>query len=632
MKRGQIIFSLCFGVLALLFSQAAFAEEVYKFPEITPEIHVNAGYRFTGLKGSERASEYEYLHDSTPFGGKLVAFPFPHRVHLELDFTNRNVYFGDISYAYRDIVLSRWIDRTFFHNLDNLTVVSTATDIRDAGESYGVKAGLNDLFLRLKTPHFPFHVYIIGHLLDKKGSSQQRFLGGSGWYRNKEKVSQKRDVDWNTQIITVGANSHLGPLELDISHSKKSFDSSGDRFMTYSYGIANTSGGTLIRPAGTYPHNLIPDSKGSTTTLKLHTSYTGKIVGSVTLSKTERENKDSSAKADYFTGAGELRWIPFPRLAFIFKYRHRERKVDNPDTLQDGYYGLSTNPTIITGIKPSISSKVDTLSGNLRYRIKRKHKLLRSLTLNLGYTYKKTDRTYTEQWSVLDRTEDNALVLSATARLRRGLKLKLRYKHRNISRPAYSIQPDRSDGGALSLTWKPIKKFTAFLSYNITFEQRDGISLSTITADREVRKDRFITILTFLIKKHLILTTSYAYLHKKVQQDLMYGGYPVPEPPDYDAQHKDTASNLTANLSYTPKEKINLNAGVSSTLSKGETSFSEVKLNETTYNVSAEHSLRGGWSLGLRYKHIDFNNLTDNPDVSDGTVNITFLTVSRKWH
>ncbi len=57
-------------------------------------------------------------------------------------------------------------------------------------------------------------------------------------------------------------------------------------------------------------HNLIPELKSSTNTLKLHTSYTGGLVASATLSQTDKENRDSGAKADYLFAAGDVTWMP----------------------------------------------------------------------------------------------------------------------------------------------------------------------------------------------------------------------------------------------------------------------------------------------------------------------------------
>jgi|Deesub1362A_J573_1020465.scaffolds.fasta_scaffold00013_119 predicted porin len=638
----------------LVFSQTVFAEDIppiYKFPDIKPQFSVRTGYRLVGLTGSKRAGEHEHLSDSVSFGGEIIAFPFPHRIHLEVDVVSGMDYFGDLSYAYKDIVLSRWINSTLFHNLDNITLVdldpSTASpgvSIKDAGVSYGVKTSINDLFLRLKTHNFPFHVYVNGRILYKEGTMQQRFLGGSGWFNDIVRVSRKRDVNWNTQDITFGMNSHLGPIEIDISHTEKRFDSNADRVLIDTYTGAGFPPGA-VRAAGDYPHNLVPDLEGSTNTLKLHTSYTGKIVASLTISKTDRENNDSGAKADYFTSTGEIRWMPITRLTFAFKYKREETDMDNPSTLTDGYYGLSTNPTTITGITPSISSKTDTFSGSMRYRLTKK------VTLNLRYIYKEIDRDNADAWEVPDSTTENTISLSANARLKNGMKLKARYKHREIDNPAYNTQPNRSDSGMLSLSWTPFEKLVTFFSYNIAREKRTGITYKDMyTANpenRDVNRNKFTGSLTFLIKDNITLTTSYAYLHNKVEQDFVYND--ADDAPDYTnefldpgVQYKDIVRNYVVDLNYAPKENISLNVNINHTKSSGnfypDTTFmpslSELKLRETVYSVSAEYGLKDGWDIGIRCRYIDLDNLSENPDnpeISDGTVRIALLTVSKRW-
>lgn len=154
---------------------AAYADEVvaqdadteaYVYPVIKPDISITSGYRFVNSKDSSRAEEYEYLHNSLLLSGEARLFSFPHRFHLDADFRNTKDYFGDMSYAYEDIVVFRGINRTLFHNLDNITLIDldpstvnpqgSMVTRRDAGEQYGVKTGLSNLTLRLKTPDFPF--------------------------------------------------------------------------------------------------------------------------------------------------------------------------------------------------------------------------------------------------------------------------------------------------------------------------------------------------------------------------------------------------------------------------------------------------------------------------------------------
>lgn len=641
-----------------LFSPAAFAEEpVYTFPEIKPGITLYGGYRFVELNGSERAVEYEYLKDSVAGHGELIAYPFPHRIHLDVEYMNNKDYFLDLSYAYRDIVLSRVTNRTLFHNLDNfqlvdldpggvepfMDIMSPAVLMEDMGERYGTRSSVNCLFLRLKAPNYPLHFYVNGHHLQKEGDLQQRFLGGAGWFNEAVRVSRKRDIEWNTFDVTVGANSHLGPVEVDVSHSEKRFEAESDRLFTESYTDAGIPPGD-VRAAGTFPHNLVPDLKGSTNTLKLHTSYTGKIVATATLSDTDRENTTSGAEADYFIGAGEIRWMPVTKLTFAFKYRHRKTDVNNPDVLPAGYLGFSSYTGPLTGIRQSISSEVDTLSGTMRYR------LFKGLTLNAGYTYKETDRKDTEEWAVPDTTTEHAVSVAATARVRKNLKIKGKYRHREIDNPAYNTQPERSDSGMVSVSWTPVSRVVTFLSYHVTKEDRDGDFTTTEAESREVRRDRVTGSITLLLTEHLSLSTAYAYLRNETEQDIFYGNILDPDNPFEDplVEYNDTAHNYTAGLRLTPNEHLSLDAEISHTRSRGNfhpgssvaldpvdiASLSEIKLRETVYSLSGDYRLRSGWGFGLVFRYADFDNRLENPEnpvLFDGSAHIALVTVSKKW-
>jgi hypothetical protein len=627
----KLILSLCVFVLVLAFGSAALARNgVYKFPEIKPKYNVYGGYWFVDVRNSESAGEYEYLRNSVSLGGDVIAFPFPHRVHLKLDFLNNNDYFADFSYAYGDKVLSRWINRTLHHNLDNIGMTAFSGYPVARGDSpsdeYGIKSRMDTVFLRLKPLEYPFHVYIDSSFGDKKGSVQQRFQGGDGWWNSQQRVSQERDIQWNTQDITVGANSHLGPVEVDLSHSEKTFTSGGQSVMTHVYT------GSPPGLSGTYPHNLIPDVEGSSNTLKIHTSYTGSVVASMTLSNAVRKNLDSGAKADYFLGAAEVRWTPLTKMSLVFKYRHRHADIDNPDSLTDAYYGLAAIQNTVTGIRPSISSSTDTVSGNVRYSV------FRPLTVNLGYTHKEIDREDIENnirdWDVPEKTVENTLSLSARARLPLNLKLKVNYKHRDISDPGSNVQPDRSDGGVISVTWIPVSRLSAFLSYGVTTEERKDLSIINVEK-RNACRQKFASSLTYLLKEDLSLTVGYARFNNRIEQDILYGGFPTPEPPARDVQYEDTADNYSVNISYIPKERIILNAGASWTNSSGGFSpdtydvayLSELEQTEVVYTASGEYVLKNALSLAMRYKYSDF----DSSETSDGTAQTVLMTASKKW-
>lgn len=627
--------------------QEAITEEtyVYTYPVIAPEVYIFGGYRFVDVKGSNRVEEFEYLHDSVVLGGELRVLRLPHRFHLELDIKNEKDYFGDLSYAYKDLVLLRGMNTTLFHNLNNITlrgvtVPSAGVDVTDSGMIYGVKTGMSSVFLRLKMPDFPLHVYVDGDLIERDGMQQLRSLLGSGYFNNIVRASQSRDEDWHTKDITVGANSHLGPIEIDYSHSEKRFDVGGNNVFLDPYSAAVS--GVTVRNAGVFPHNLVPELKGSSDTLKLHTSYTGGLVASATLSRLDRKNRDSGAKADYFIGAGEVTWMPIPKLTFFVKYRHKETDVDNPGsvTIMDR---LDPSNSYTFQVRPSISSIRDDISGIARYRP------FSGLTLRAEYTYDSIRRSNADLWELPGSTQRNIASLSADVRLLKGLHFKAKYTHREIDDPAYNNEPNRSDEGKFSLSWIPLPKINTMIAYNITDEKRDDLHFMETSGarDRDVKKEMLLGTVTVLLLKDLSVTMSYAYMHNKIRQDIEFqdlAGVPHVDPR---VPYADMAHSYGMDISYLNKDNFSLSGGVNYTVSSAAfspsdpnllqpvsvASFSELKLKETAFYLSGEYRFKGGFALDVRYKYSDLNDVLNNPfgDVKDGRSHIVTVALSKRW-
>lgn len=649
MRKAFLLFLFLFLFLFILCSSASAedevevevaVEEITVLPEKEPKFSILAGYRFIDIIGSERAVEYEYPHDSIMLGGDLRAYPLPHRLHIDFDINSKKDYFGELRYSYHDIIYFRGIIRSLFHNLDNIRLQGPQSiiDIRDSDERYGIRSGINTIFLRLKAPDFPAHVYIDGSLIERKGSQQQRSLLGSGWYDNMVRTSQKRDIDWQTRNITIGANSHLGPVEIDFSHTEKRFDVNGDRFFSNNYT------GSTVRPAGEFPHNLIPEIKGSTDTLKIHTSYTGRLTASATFTKMDRENTASGARVDYFIGSGEMQWLPMHELAFFLKYRHKDADINNPDTITITDMSNPLN-SYTYNVKPSVSYINDTVSGAVRYRP------INGLTLRAEYFYDNIRRQNNDRWHLPDSTEKHTVSLSADARILRSLNLKARYIHKEINSPAFNIEPDRSDEGRLSVLWMPMPKINALLSYSISREKRDKITCAEGCAgedaeNRNIKREKLLGSITFLVFNDLSITTSYSYMHNRVEQDIVYSTPPT-YGTDKSINYKDTASNYALDINYILNKNINLNAGISHTTGKGffrpsntplispssVAEFSEFKMRETVFRGQGEYSFKNSITLGLQYKYSRFNDVLDNPhnEIRDGRAHIVLLTISKGW-
>lgn len=618
---------------------------VYVFPEIRPFLFLTGGYRIIDLSGSGKAAEYEYPSDSLMLFGEFRALPFPHRFHLEIDLFDRKDYFWDFSYAYKDIVLSRWINKTMFHNLDTIRLFDFGADERFSAENgpderFGITSGMNVMFLRVKTPDFPFHVYINGQFIDKEGKRQQRFLGGSGYFNELRRVSRKRGADLETKDINVGFNTHLGPVEVDISHGEKRFSSGGDNVF---YGQYGAGGG---RAEGVYAHNMVPDLKGSSDTLKLHTSYTGKLVASLTLSKHRRENEYSESRVDYLFGSTDVTWMPMPRLTFFFKYRYKDIDADNPEvtTVTDL---LNPANTRTYRVKDTISSRTDRFSGIVRYRV------AKGVTLNAEVDRKITERQHLEAWGLPETTVRDTASVSVTARLAKNLLFRTKYVHEQTDEPAYNSDLDSKDKGTVSVSWTPLPFLFTYFGYDVYAGNRDRLyymvdGRQISVNGREVRAGKLLGMIGCSLAENLSLSTSYAYFRDKTRHALVYGIDSEPQRlVDEHARYEERAHTVAANLNYRPKDYVKLGAGIAYTESRASFSpgvheavnpvsigsFSESEIRHTEYTLSGTYDLKNGWEVGMRYffsKYDERSGNALNPSV-DGNAHIVFLNMTKRW-
>jgi hypothetical protein len=516
----------------------------------------------------------------------------------------------------------------------------------DAGEEYGIRTSISRVFGRYKVHDFPLHFYVNGMIVDKRGDMQQRFLGGSGYFNNVVRVSERRVVDWKTTDFGLGVNGHFGPVEVDLSHSEKRF-SAEDNILSFDYDAAGFPPGAT-RAAGTFPHNVLSDLEGSTNTLKIHSSYTGKIVAAATFSNFDRRNQTGGAESDYFIGAGSVKYMPVTNLSLVVRYRYQDFDVDNPDVIPAGYLGFPDYTAAITGVRDSISSRTGTLSTNIVY------KPVKELRLGLNAAYKDTDRRDEEAWELPSSTKEKTVGLTADMRVMKNLKLGAGYTHKEFDDPAYNWQPNRSDSGRVSATYTPVKWLSAFLAFETTDENRNNLHFfeavdeALDAHDRNVEKDKFTGNLTFAVLENLTLNTGYAYWHYKVEQDLVYQEGTNNNTLDTDVRYRDIARSYTAGLGYRPVERLDLAAGVTYTEADGGffpkddralipvsiASFSKLKQSGTTVDFSGRYDVGKGCQVGLDYRYSTFNEITENPEnpeESDGMAQIILLSVTKRW-
>lgn len=616
-------------------------QAAYTYPDIKPEGNLFLGYRFIDAGGSEKAFEYEYLEDFPVLGGDYRMFVYPHRLHFDLDLNNLKDYQSDLSYAYGDFFLSRWVDNTIFHNLDNVELVnldpSSSTyriERKDEDKKYGVRTGMHSLLLRLKAPEFPAHAFFRALHVEKAGDYQQRSLLGSGYYNDINRVTQERKIKWMTGTYEVGANSHLGHAEVEFSHIEKRFDAKGDDVIFDSY---NPS---LYHPTGgTFPHNQLPELKGSANVIKVHSNYNEGVVASATFSLKEKENNTSGAKADIFHAAGSVQWTPLTRLAFFMRYFHTDIEAENPGTasITDINGVVTTYPGTV---RPSVSKTTDAVSIIGRYSPER------GVTLKVKYLYEITDRDNAEDWNLQETTRKNTWAFSTVLRVIKGVDLRAEYIHRWVDNPSYSTEPDSSDKGAASISLMPAPGINLFVNYSITSDKRANLDFSETqdARDRNTRTDNLMGNGVFRLTDNLSMTASYAYMRYRVRQDIAYGDVPVI---DTNVQYKDTAHVYSAGLDYTPVETLDILALVSHVRSSGDfypgsadllspvsiSSFSKQKIRETVYSLSGDSECFNRLSCGMEFRYSETKDVinNDNDSNQDGHAYIVMLKLKKNF-
>ena len=615
-------------------------QEAYKFPVIKPEIELMLGYRFTDVDGSKRSFEYEYLKSSPLLGFDIELYKHPYRLHFDLNFTDEKDYQADLAFADGELILMRWFNSTLFHNTDNIELIDLSPsspnysiDRRDGGEDYGVRTGINSLMLRAKMPNFPAHAFFNLFHVMKDGSAQQRSLLGQGYFFDVERATMEREIDWQTGTYEIGANSHLGHAEVEYSHIEKRFEAKKDETMYDAY-TANP-----FRPAGTYPHNQIPELKGSSNVLKVHSNYNESLVASATFSAKERDNQTSGASADIFQGAGALQWTPLTRLSFFMKYSHIDVDADNPSTASI----TDINGSKITypgSVKSPISKRNDLISLTGRYNLRP------GVILKAKYLNENIERDNASDWGLQDSTRKNTYSLSADLRVIKRVDIKTEYIHQTVDQPSYNTEPDNSDQGIASVSWIPAPGINLLVNYSISKDTRDHLHFTGAdnARDRDSTLENVMGSGTFQLLNNLSMTASYAFIRSKIRQDIVYGTVVAV---DNDVPYESKAQIYSASLNYIPINKLAINALIAHSKSDSEfspsrnnllqpvsvASFSREELAETTYRLTSDYKCMDSYLCGIDFQYNDIDDLIDNiHDYSqDGHAYIILLTLKKTW-
>jgi hypothetical protein len=591
------------------------------------------GYRWLSTEDSLKAAEYIYPHSSVTFGLNLLSAPLPYRYQVNAEFISKHDFYADAGFAYKDLVLFRDILVGVHHNLDHYYYpLGGIRDDKNRADLYYLDFASNLMALRLKAPNFPFNAFVNHRHVEREGTIQQRFLLG---YDPLDMVSKSRDIDWKSDAVKLGANSHLGPVEIEYAYDQAKFDPGSNNVLYDDYPRYPFNPPPVIptRPAGTYPHNVIPETESSAHTIKMHSSYTGGIVAAATFSNLFQKNNYSLTESTTWKGAFDLSWIPDPVVGLFFKYRHRKMDMDTPDTVS--LYGY---PAITYPVRQGISYDKDVFSLSSRY------KPLQRLSLFAGYEFSQLDRKDVAEWVGLPgQTRIHTIDLEAHAKPVDKVKVKAIYEYKNYDQPAYNATPDKSNKLRLTTTYTPSPSLIVYLEYLLSVSERDSLHYpdidSSLPLEKDGRRDLFLASLTSGLTPKLSLTFSWFYERWKIEQDLVYGN--LPPYIDYGVPYTDEANSFSLSFHWIPREDFSVAADLIYTITEGTTGyndvvggapyslslFSDLETSETSFSLDMAKKLPKDWEAGLR---LYFNIFNDKPaDLLDGNVFTTTFNMKR---
>lgn len=656
-----ILHVFCIGLVLYPFFSIAMAEErgtsastaTNNSPEeYAPGEHFRTegsyflGYRFLSQEDSLKASEYVYPHSSVTFGIDLLSAPLPLRYHLNAEYLNKYDFYADAGFAYTDVLLFRNILVGLHHNLDHFNFLYPGEpsvilyNDRSPEDEYFIDYGSNLLSLRLKTPDFPFHTFLKHRYVKRDGMVEQRFLLGD--FDSLIKTSESRNIDWQSNALTLGANSHLGPVEIEYTYDRAEFDP-GPGSVLLDYYSPST---VFSQPGDVYPHNVVPETESSANALKIHSSYTGGIVAAATFSSLSQKNNYSQTESTVRKGGVDVSWIPDPVISLFFKYRHRDVDMDTPDFVT--LAGMTN--TLRYTVRQGISYDKDVFALSARYRP------LSRLSLASTYEYARIERENVDQWEVLEeRTAIHSINLTARAKPLDKLKLKAVYEYKYYDDPAYNTDPDNSNQLRLTATYLPVAWVNLYLDYLLTVTQRNNLRYLNNDpfvliegGERDGQQDRILASISCVFSPKMTVTASWAYSRWDVEQDLAYGKWSMSgggDLPFIDAgvPYTDEANSFSLGLHYIPRDDITVTADVTTTLSEGEyvpgnvladspltrILQSDMEASETIFSFGISKKLPKDWELGFKL----YTDIYDDKreDLLDGQLFIGTVSIKRNF-
>ncbi len=593
----------------------------------------DAGYRFVDVKDNPAfLGPYDPLKNSPVFDlGLLYLTPSFGMATVEAGFLGADSWNANLGYNHGADVAVTVNGQKTYRAQNHLGVppdtkapqaaMTVITDDQALGKDNFTTRQDTSVALRVRVPGYPAHVRANGRISTLRGDQELiyfgRSCGTSGPAAGCHIDSKKRALDQETKEYLLGADVHLGPVDLAYSHAATTFrDLASDP--TDPYGTMNKPPTyTTFLPAGSYPHNVNPDVKSFTDLVKLNTNLTNRMVLAMTYERTENKNEDEDITRGNQRVGANLSYTISPALFLVARYNYDEEKTLHISAAAEKerihineYHAGTYVQSHRHAVRPW--QKAHTEEIVLRYAPVSRWDI--SATVRQRNLEREEVYLEDENGQFPEKAEKSSTThagLSTNFRVTPGLKLDALLGYEWTSTPAYAVDTTNLLRYSLGAVWTPAPILTlqAFIhGFHGKNDDAESLQESYLKIEswypgfeRTVDGKNYTLMAALTPEKTLTFTAAYSLTDNDIEQDMLFGS---------------AATNNTANA-YISRDTdwvgraqvLNLRAAWGAT---------------SRLTVTAE----GMWMDGTEYYEPDFAKSADLKEF--GTVDLTKLLASLK--
>lgn len=615
-----------------------------------------SGYRFITPDGPlAAASPYGRLTSGVTGGFSAGTLGSDLKLTVDGNFLHEDDYHTELFFDYAGQVRFHAESGALWHNLlreqvNTGTVPALTPRTLDQDVTYGVRTGISQADTRIKLGNNPIHLNLGYGELKREGYGQLRF---SDYYFGPDAssvITEANRVDQTTRAGKIGLDAHLRLFDVSYDFLIRDFsnDTADPR-----YTFTNNALGALI--PGSQAHDVIPDNRVTSHTIKLYTNLSGGLVGSASYNLTQRENNGghgdaipSSRPSDAIHSvAGDVSYTPSRQYSFALKYRHREIDRSTPATL---YYPYSQVPPFSStpgdlSVRPATSSIRDILTFSATFRP------LPQVIYRLEYNAEREERDNIPDALAPAGTSpalrsDSRLTHTGTATFywkpARGAKVNATYIYASSDNPAYASSFSDQHTGKLLITYTTNTRWGLSANYIARQESVDNSSAQVSKLPRNSRSDSASAALWFSPAERLTLTTTYSFLQTDTDQTVLFTNLSLGTLAA--SNYRALAHVYGLDAVYALSDDLDLSASLQQVRSfsrfqvppladaayssAGITGLTNLDSSETGVSARADWRFTRVLGCGLEYR---FRRYDSGQPLFDGSVHSTMVSLKARW-